>query len=338
VVFPLEREGMPVVRPSQLQVLSLKEIMKQYNVSQLALILGILEGQCKDLQLADAMGGQGLSDDESTRLGILFKGLKDSCQELGADRGILQQITALVVEHESGLGDRRQSVVHAKMRTVLIGIDEILAARKFFLLTEEEAGFYANGKLFGESFQSKYSIHATREALCAGNCYAASQYTACVFHCMRVAEFGLRKLASNRTLRIRLTKKGRPCPIEYATWQEVIDAIQSKIKRIRQRPVGLKREAELQFLSNAADHCEYMKDLWRNELSHTRRWYKKEEALGAINRVKEFVTAVGEHHSSQPAEDSVALLFKRVEPPPSPLSNLEYLAQLALPTKTPSAI
>ena len=70
------------------------------------------------------------------------------------------------------------------------------------LLSEDEATFYSNFKLFGESFQDKYSFNALRESLGAGNCYAAGGHTACVFHCMRVAEYGLRKLAANRTLRV----------------------------------------------------------------------------------------------------------------------------------------
>ncbi|HEX5235919.1 MAG TPA: hypothetical protein VFW25_11380 [Silvibacterium sp.] len=310
-----------------------EELMKEYNVSKLALILGVLEAECKDLQLADAISSEGMSDEQMTRVGKMLNILHESCKELGIERGILQQVNTLRIEYQSGAGDRRHSILNAKARTVLNGIEEVLYARKFLLLSEEEAGFYANGKLFGDSFQKRYSIAASREALCAGNCYAASQYTACVFHCMRVAEYALRKLAANRTLRIKLTKKGKPYPIEYGTWQDVITAIQNKIKKIRMRPLGPKREAELQFLSNAADHCEYMKDLWRNELSHTRRWYKKEEALGAINRVKDFVRAVGEHHSSPVAEDSLPLLLAPPPTPPSasPLSNLEMLARLLPP-------
>lgn len=291
--------------------------MKKYNVSQLALILCVLEGQCRDLQLADAIQSEGLTDDDLQKFAKLLKGLQESCKELGVDRGVLRQIQVLLVEHESGTADRRHSIVQAKVRTVLQAIDEILEARIFFLLSEEEAGFYANGKLFGDSFQAKYSMSATREALCAGNCYAASQYTACVFHCMRVAEYGLRKLAANSMLRVKLTDRGKPMPIEYATWGKVITAIRNKIGKIRNRPDGPKKEKELQFFSSAADHCEYMKDIWRNEISHTRRWYKKEEALSVINRVKEFVIVVGEHRSSPAAEDSVTQLFARTQPVPT---------------------
>jgi hypothetical protein len=93
-------------------------------------------------------------------------------------------------------------------------------------------------------------------------------------------------------------------PIEYAQWQQVIDAIKNKIIKVRSRPTGPKREKELQFFSSAADQCDYMKEIWRNEISHTLRWYKKEEALGVINRVREFVNLVGEHQASTPATDA----------------------------------
>src|SRR5438270_10803523 len=42
----------------------------------------------------------------------------------------------------------------------------------------------------------------------------------------------------------------------------------------------------------AADHCEYMQDIWRNETAHARRTYNKSESLAALNRVREFVTAL----------------------------------------------
>ena len=226
--------------------------------------------------------------------------------------------------------DLRPVVVHTKLRFILDAINATISSRKFFVLSEDEAVFHGNSKLFGDSFPEKYSIHALREALCAGGCYAASQYTACVFHCMRVAEYGLRKLAANRTLRIKLTKKGHPCPIEYATWQDVITAIQNKIKKIRQRPIGVKREAELQFLSSAADHCDYMKEIWRNEMAHTRRWYKKEEALSVINRVKEFVTAVGEHRGSSPDDDTFPRIFAEAQ-----AMEAQHRAASELPAPTP---
>jgi hypothetical protein len=151
----------------------------------------------------------------------------------------------------------------------------------------EEASYWNNPRIFGEMFVLSFPEKASFEMLEVGKCFAAARGTACVFHCMRVAEYGLRNLA--RKLRITLSDRGKPHPIEFGDWNKVIGAIRSKITRIRQDTVGPRKEKALQFYSSAADHCEYLKDIWRNELMHTRRFYSKAEALGVINRVRDFV-------------------------------------------------
>jgi hypothetical protein len=104
---------------------------------------------------------------------------------------------------------------------------------------------------------------------------------------MRVAEYGLRKLA--KQLKVTLRQDGKIQPIEYADWNKVITAIKNKIAEIRRLPSGPKREKALQFYSDAADRCEYMKDIWRNELAHTRRLYNKAETSAVITRVRLFI-------------------------------------------------
>jgi hypothetical protein len=298
---------------SQIRILSLSEIMKTFGVFVLATNLQTL-ARCRDsLQLLDSTIGTPADDGFIEILASVLGNLNSACEEFGADSSLVLSIANLTGKLGDGTADRRTSVLLAQINLIHAGIQNNLEKRHFMLLSEEEATFYTNPDLFGESFREKYPARAIKDVFDAGSSYAASLYTACVFHCMRVAEYGLRKLASNRILRVKLTKKGRRCPIEYGTWQEVIDAIQAKIRKIRQRPVGPKRESELQFLSSAADHCEYMKDIWRNELSHTRRTYKKAEALAVIHRVKDFVTAVGEHRGSPAATDSVVRLLQQWE-------------------------
>lgn len=312
--------------------------MKEYNVYQMALGLGILEGICMDLHLCDVIGGEGLDDEYIGRITKALNTLKVSCESLNADGALLQQISSLVTEQTSGNLDRRHAVVNAKIRVALDGVDKTLSERKFFVLSKEEAEFQGNPKLFGESFPEKYSIDALRDALAAGGCYAASQYTACVFHCMRVAEHGLRKLASNRMLRVKITDHGKVCPIEYGTWNKVITAIRAKITKIRNRPDSVKKDDDLKFFSSAADQCEYMKDIWRNEISHTRRWYKKEEALAVINRVKDFVRVVGDHKGSPIAEDTFALVVAKAVDAAAKTAHSEPLALPARSqARTPNA-
>jgi hypothetical protein len=111
------------------------------------------------------------------------------------------------------------------------------------------------------------------------------------------AEYGLRKIA--KTLHVTVKDNGKIRPIEYADWNKVITGIKNKIGKARTLPAGPRKSEELEFYSRAADQCEYMKDIWRNEISHTRKLYKKNEAFGAIERVKDFMTLLAEHYAKK---------------------------------------
>jgi hypothetical protein len=124
----------------------------------------------------------------------------------------------------------------------------------------------------------------------AVSCYALERNTASVFHSMRVAERGLRGIA--RELKVKLTDKGKPVEIETGTWGKVLAQIRHKLQAEHQKAATKGREAQLRFYSQVADHCEYMRDIWRNEVSHAGRPYDEGEALGALNRVREFMLSL----------------------------------------------
>ena len=121
----------------------------------------------------------------------------------------------------------------------------------------------------------------------AGECYAFEQNTACVFHLMRVAEYGLRNIAAS--LHVTPKDKKKNIPIEYATWDKVISGINSKIAAARLLPHGKRKAKKLQFYSNAAENCSYLRDLWRNDVAHARKEYNEGEAFGVFNRVRDFM-------------------------------------------------
>ncbi len=119
-------------------------------------------------------------------------------------------------------------------------------------------------------------------------CLIAGRSTACIFHLMRAAEHGIRVLANK--FAVELTDTGKLCPIEAATWDKIICAIKNSIdKSTRPLPKGSERTAQLALYSDAADHCTFMKDIWRNDLSHAGKPYLEPEALGAFNRVRDFM-------------------------------------------------
>ena len=152
--------------------------------------------------------------------------------------------------------------------------------------------YFEQEKLFGDAVYEQ--IESARQDLKdAGNCLAASLPTASVFHLMRVAEHGLRKLA--KKLRVKLIHSGKSCPIEFADWDKMITAIRNKIAHLRKLSAGTKKQNKLEAYSNAADHCEYMKDIWRNNMAHTRNPYKDAEAVAVLERVRDFMQFLARH-------------------------------------------
>jgi len=167
-----------------------------------------------------------------------------------------------------------------------------LSCQKFAFIPPPNDEYFCQDNLFGEEVYSMFP-DARADIKDAGDCLAASLPTASVFHLMRTAEHGLRALA--RKLRVTITHKGKQCPIEFGDWDTVITAIKNKIIDARKLSAGPKRQAKLEAYSNAADHCEYMKDIWRNNASHTRKPYKDAEAVNALERVRDFMQFLGSY-------------------------------------------
>lgn len=173
-----------------------------------------------------------------------------------------------------------------EMQGIKLSFHLALQKTRFAYMPAPDNSYFENDKLFGDKVYDCFE-EARQDLKDAGNCLAASLYTACVFHLMRVSEFGLRSLAAK--LKVKLTDKGKPLRVEYATWEKIIERVQSKITDIRKLPSGSKKQDRLSRFSEAGDHCTFMKDIFRNNVSHTRKPYNRDEALAAFSRVSDFM-------------------------------------------------
>jgi hypothetical protein len=79
------------------------------------------------------------------------------------------------------------------------------------------------------------------------DCYALDDYAGCVFHMMGLAELGFRAIAKERGIKA----VGKNKPIQWGTWQDVFQAIETQLKTIRQTKAGPKRDAALSFYDTA---------------------------------------------------------------------------------------
>lgn len=275
------------------KVWDFQEIMNTFDAWGIAIHLQKISSLRERLEAIKGRGGGG----SVPAIGQLH----EACSVIDNVAGICQQVGFLdAVQNIQpiilGLGNIQREP--PDVSTVLQLIEQLdrvvckeLSAFRFVSVNPKSAELFEQDRLFGNAVYAAFK-DARQELKDAGNCIALELYDAAIFHLIRVSEYGLRALA--RRLRARLTDKGRPQRIEYADWNKIIKACKDKIEESRKLSVGPKKLDRLQLYSDAADHCEYMKDLWRNNISHARRRYLYPDALAAFDRVRAFTVFLAE--------------------------------------------
>ena len=135
---------------------------------------------------------------------------------------------------------------------------------------------------------------ASKELVAAGNCLAASLYTACVFHSMRAAEIGVRVLGM--TLGVSFPDK----PIELAEWQTILEQSEKKIREMQHLQPKQHKDEELNFYSQAAMQFIFFKDAWRVRVAHARETYEELAATRVFAHTLEFFEVLATRLSEPP--------------------------------------
>ena len=162
-------------------------------------------------------------------------------------------------------------------------INEELSKRKFLRVAADRRHYLDRDDLFGADV-SKSFPSAANDIRDAGNCLASECTTAAVFHAMRVAEYGLRALAYDR--RIELEKKK---PIELATWEDIIKKLEDAETEIKGYPKTLARESQYDFYHGAMMQFRGFKNVFRNQIMHSRKSYGRDMAFAIVNQVRDFM-------------------------------------------------
>ena len=193
----------------------------------------------------------------------------DLCVDLGLS------VAAAVVEshvHEDKL-PRTGEGYSILMETVYAEI----RSRNFLYISQEKSKYYSNILRLPDSIRLAFPM-ASEELRLAGNCYATDLGAACVYHCMRALESGLRTLAAD---------VGLTWTVEQ--WHVIINEIEAAIKKIGESlPRGQAKSERLQFLSEAAKEFAWFKDGWRNYSAHAHTSYESGEALKVMEHVTAF--------------------------------------------------
>ncbi|HEV2501160.1 MAG TPA: hypothetical protein VGY31_16435 [Terriglobia bacterium] len=145
---------------------------------------------------------------------------------------------------------------------VQIRLTDELAARWVFLMSPDEARYFSDNQ-FKSTVADRFP-DAVFDMDEAGKCYATERATACVFHLMRVTEFGLQ--AIGRALGV---SDSRP------NWEPIIAKIDSELKT----PYDKRQfKGSVDLLANASTHLHAVKVAWRNRAMHVQTEHTMEEA------------------------------------------------------------
>jgi hypothetical protein len=158
---------------------------------------------------------------------------------------------------------------------------KIGAAREFFFHYPRELALMLNN--IDRDWESILSAFpSSRQEIETGvDCYAMGDYSGTVFHMVRIAELGLRTIARERSVK----SVGKRKPIEWGTWNDVLQAIEGQLKIVRQATPGPKKDAALNFYDTALSDLRTLQG-YRDPTMHFREKYDKGQAYSAMFRTK----------------------------------------------------
>ena len=248
------RESLPLEAgfgPTQIEpvaadnMVSLYDIMYRLKVGELAIMLTGLQSASKEAAWNDRTGVKKTEAPQQfvNALIRVLDGIQLFEVDLELDSSLKLQIKNLKEGLEKKTTDLRGNALEVHTSSIVSGLLDNLERRLFMFIPAERAGYYRNADLFGQAIY--VFPEAIPDMLDAANAYAADLPTACVFHAMRVSEFGLRALAKD--LNLTLTDKKTPCPLEYGSWDQIMTAITNKVEAARRLPAGPKKNEKITF-------------------------------------------------------------------------------------------
>jgi len=164
-----------------------------------------------------------------------------------------------------------------------------LISKVFLMVREENVDFYRQpeppfGSEVAQRFEANYDIEA------GTRCLALEEWTASVFHMMRVLEKGLHWLAAE--IGVEMTPD-----IELSNWKNIIDEIEKQIRSLEQAPKSKTKSQKNQFYCEVATNFYYFKEAWRNHVSHSRETYDERRAKEIWSHVRSFMQRLAEEPS-----------------------------------------
>ncbi len=201
LAFEQQVAGSWDARPFQLVTLL---DMIRFEVLNLYIALqGIEELRIRIEDLQKERGNTGvLTPQESKAMSLQLAWLFEACR-----RTELTEATSRLRTFRNFDGPQAQNPEIFPLETVKWNFKELIEAvyrdlhtKTFLFMPQDHAVYYERGQAFG-ALVDRHFTSARNDIQEAANCYATGRYTACAFHCARVAEKGLHALAHDMNRR-----------------------------------------------------------------------------------------------------------------------------------------
>lgn len=213
--------------------------------------------------------------------------VSDALKELPVSPGIAHQVRELearLAPSDSLDSDMLRASAIALIQSIKKGITIDLASRLCFMIDSDDGRrlYMDPVESYGLEVVDRFPA-AQKDIVCSSQCLALDQWTAAVFHSMRILEHGLRHLADR-------VGAVFPDSIEVESWQRIIEKIESEIRR-KERVLkrGVEKSNELRFYAEAASRFWHFKEAWRNHVAHARANYDEDQARDIFSAVRRFM-------------------------------------------------
>jgi hypothetical protein len=246
--------------------------MEKFSAETFVTISSVLAGRSAQLFARKAV--QTFDDASQKALASDLRHVAQQCKSIGLK----------VVGRQ--FSDAAEMVLNTQLNTTQVSqllvdlgsaITSEMSENLFLRVFPERVEYYRDPELFGSNVASAFPS-AARDISEAGSCYASDRNTASVMHLMRVLEVGLSVLAAR--LGVQSDRRN---------WENIINDIESEIKKVNGAHAGADWKVQQQFYSGAAKDFRYFKDAWRNHAMHYREHYEPSEARTIMDHVKVFM-------------------------------------------------
>ncbi len=188
-------------------------------------------------------------------------------------RHVAQQLPRLARQHPQTILESQSSLVET--------ISNEMKAQLFFWVPSQRAVFYSKtGRdILGDECVDRFAkADIANEAEQASKCFAFGQYTACVFHLMRITEAGV--LALGNAIAFQWG--------DNPNWGRMFKAFDAQSAVDAGKRVGVWKEHG-DFLDTVGGHFRAVKNAWRNNTMHLDKNYDESQAKHLMSVIPAFM-------------------------------------------------